>query len=177
MTVEVGAPFCLTWITISVTAWASLALEGAWGGTVVFCGDAGTVSSISSSAASSQSEEGTAWHRGCDAEDGALPREMGLSRASTGGNSMLELHPEGASVALPSGRTSPSGMSGLGRLPQNLSWNAFHQWSRSSSCTGTLWWKVTSLSFLYVLPASFHCPSLPRVRPQVNVPFLPTLLL
>ncbi len=60
LAVEVVATVCLTCITISVTAWTSFASEGAWQGAVILGGDAGTVSSTSSLAAFSRSEEGTA---------------------------------------------------------------------------------------------------------------------
>ncbi len=145
----VVATVFLTWKTMSVTTCVNFASEEAWRGTSVRGGEVGTVSSIPSSAASSWSDEGTAWHRDWRLVDCALPRETGLAGALTGGSSMPSPGSTGpVSAPLAGGCTSLSGIAGLERLPHCTSWNAFHQCSLRSPCTRTLLLYVANLSFL-----------------------------
>ena len=87
-------------------------------------GEAGTVSSISSSAASSWSEDRTMVCKEWDVAGDAFLGMTGLPGVLVGGSSMPTPSPDCSMVAPPEGRTSPSGIGGLGRLPQRPSWNA-----------------------------------------------------
>ncbi len=138
VTVDVEAPVFLTCATMLVTASATLACDGTWRGAFVLGGEAGTVSSIPSSAISSQSEDGTNACKDCAVTDDGFTGMTGLPDVVVGGNS-ITLSPDCAAVAPSKGRTSPSGIGGLGQLPQRPSWNAGQRCLRNSSCTGTLW--------------------------------------
>ena len=138
VTVDVeGAPVFLKCAAMLVTAAATSARNGTWRRAFVLGGEAGTVSSISSSANSSRSEEGTKSGAGCAVTTGESTGTAGFPDVVVGGNSMTS-GPGCAAGAVLGGRTSPSGIGGLNLLPQRPSRNADQRWLCISSCTGTL---------------------------------------
>ncbi len=137
VTAGVVTPVFLTCATMLMTAAATLACDGTCRGAVVLGGEAGTVSSIPSSANSSRAEEGTKPCADCAVTVDGSTEMAGPPDVMVGGSwkaSSLDC----AAVAPPNGRTSPSGIGGLGLLPQRPSWNAGQRWLRINSWTGTL---------------------------------------
>ncbi len=122
VTVDVeGTPILLKCAAMLVTAAATLARDGTWRRALVLGGEAGMVSSISSSANSSRSEEGTKSDAGCAVADGRSTGTTGLPESVAGG-SWLASSPGCAAMVAPGGRTSPSGIGGVESVaPTSLS--------------------------------------------------------